>query len=104
MTQATNCGSTPAALNNIQDLTAVTGACGLKQTTPADSTSSMLVPSSAPEGADAGAVPTAKAGSQASGTGTSNTPASTAGSSGHFQMETGLMWGLAVAAAVHLFT
>ena len=101
MTQAANCGSTPAALNNIQDLTAVTGACGLKQTTPVDSTSSTLVPSSAPEGADAGAVPTAKAG--ASGSSTSNTPASTAGSSGRFRVEAGLMWSLAAAVVVHVF-
>ena len=103
MTQAANCGSTPAALSNIQDLTAVTGACGLKQTAPVDSTSSTLVPSSAPEGADAGAVPTAKTGPQASGTGTPNTPASTAGTSGRFRAETGLMWSLAVVVVVHMF-
>ena len=102
MTQATNCGSTPAALSNVQDLWVVTGACGSAERL--DATSSTLIPSSGPESGESVAVPTSSAGSPASGPssqGGITTPA--LGGSTRCRPETGLIWAFGITVALQLF-
>jgi len=102
MTQAANCGSTPAALNNIQDLSAVTGACGVTESA-VDTTSSTLIPSAPAPEQNAGAAPTGNVASQASGTGSQSRPTPSSGSSRRGWSETGLLWGLGMALLQVLF-
>jgi hypothetical protein len=103
MTQADNCGSTPAALNSVQDLSVVTGACGL--TGSVDSTgSSTLAPNSRVDSVNGGAVRTSTAGSQASGTSSQDRARPTSGSSRNSWSTMGLVWSLAVVVMLHGFT
>ncbi|KAL2128651.1 hypothetical protein VTI74DRAFT_8897 [Chaetomium olivicolor] len=77
MTQAVNCGSSPAALNSVKDLPAVIGTCGLADSSVVESTSGTLTPSTGPENAGAGALPTGtRTAVPASGTGSSSGRAS----------------------------
>ncbi|KAL2256050.1 hypothetical protein VTK26DRAFT_2268 [Humicola hyalothermophila] len=55
MTQATNCGSTPFALNSVQELQSVTGACGL--TSPSVTNTSNTLSPSTGAGTDVGSAP-----------------------------------------------
>ncbi|KAK3905466.1 putative aspartic-type endopeptidase [Staphylotrichum tortipilum] len=106
MTQATSCGSSPAALNNIQDLSAVTGVCGRTESA-VDGTSGTALPSPAADPADAAAVPTTNAGVRASGTsssqGSSGPTTTTSGASRRSWSEMGLVWILGAVAGLHLF-
>lgn len=102
MTQATNCGSTPAALNNVQDLSVVTGACGL--TEGVDATSSTLIPSSGAESGEFVAVPTSSSlGPQASGAASQDSTTPELGGSTRCRPETGFIWGMGVMVALQLF-
>ncbi|KAK4097477.1 acid protease [Parathielavia hyrcaniae] len=107
MAQATDCGSSPAALNSVQDLSSVTGACGLSDL--ADSASGTLVPSSDPESIDGGgAEPTRSAGSEASGTvaGSQDTGRArlTSGTSRCFGSGVGLALSLGIVLVLHIFS
>ncbi|KAK4153518.1 putative aspartic-type endopeptidase [Chaetomidium leptoderma] len=103
MAQASNCGSSPAALNNIQDLSAVTGACGLTESI--DSTSSTLIPSSGPESIDASPVPTASVvRPQTSGVSSQDRAKPTSGSPRCSQGGRGLVWSLGMMLALRIFS
>ncbi|KAK4119630.1 acid protease [Parathielavia appendiculata] len=104
MTQAADCGSSPAALNSVQDLSSVTGACGLSELV--DSTSGTLAPSSSLESVDGGgAAPTRSGGSQAPGTSSENNRARpTSGTSRRSRSSMGLVSSLGMALMLHILT
>lgn len=101
MTQAANCGSNPAALNSVQDLSAATGACGL-DSQGANSTSSSLAPSVGNGSSDDNDVSTS-AGSPVSGTSSQGRPPPTSLASKCTWSITGIVGGLGLAVALHLF-
>ncbi|SPQ26199.1 ca02e03c-ab10-4a0a-a02e-22d390d64733 [Thermothielavioides terrestris] len=115
LSQAENCGSSPAALNNVQDLAAVTGKCGVTEANNKDM-SSTAVSSVAPESAEALPAPTASTvGLAATGTTspgrttptaptastTPTTPSSSAGSC--LRGQAGIVWVLGVMMLLHMF-
>src|SRR5690348_10367094 len=97
MAQAANCGSSPAALNNVQDLSAVNGQCGVQEES-IESTSATQVPSTGVNNADAGAVPTStgRIVSQPSGATSQTGPRPISENSGRSLGAPGLTWSLGI--------
>ncbi|KAL2182034.1 aspartic peptidase domain-containing protein [Thermothelomyces heterothallicus CBS 202.75] len=104
MAPAVNCGSSPAALSNVQDLSVVTGECGVRET--AESTSSTQVPSTGVDDTEAEAVPTSTTTvvSQPSGTTTQMGTRPTLDNASNPLGAHRLTWVLVITAALHLFT
>jgi hypothetical protein len=103
MTQASNCGSTPAALGNVQDLSVVTGVCG-PTSAAANGTSTTLAPSVGTESSDVdtGALPTTSAGTAVSGTSSQGRPQLTSPASRCTQSVMGIVGGLGFGVALHV--
>ncbi|KAH6839420.1 aspartic peptidase domain-containing protein [Chaetomium sp. MPI-CAGE-AT-0009] len=103
MTQAANCGSSPAALSNIQDLSAVVGACGPSE--GIDTTSTAQFPSTGVEDAESGAVPTSTASlePQTSAVTPQGQASPTTENSGYSLGAAGIIRSLGIVGVVHLF-
>ncbi|KAL2160462.1 hypothetical protein VTH06DRAFT_1150 [Thermothelomyces fergusii] len=104
MAPADNCGSSPAALSNVQDLPAVIGGCGVRET--AESTSSTQIPSTGVDDTEAEALPssTATVVSQPSETNTQMGTRPTLHNSGSPLGVHRLTWVFVIMAALHLCT
>ncbi|KAH6627542.1 aspartic peptidase domain-containing protein [Chaetomium tenue] len=104
MTQATNCGSSPAALSNIQDLSVVVGACGAGASEDIDTTSSTQFPSTAVEDFESGAIPTSTGslGPQVSEVAPPDQASPIPENSGPSLRTVGFIWSLGIVGAVHL--
>ncbi|GAB1320892.1 Aspartic peptidase domain-containing protein [Madurella fahalii] len=101
MTQAVSCGSTPAALSNVQDLSGVIGACGLTDSA-VTRTGSSMVPSAGTEGGiGVNPRPISATGFPVSGTSSQGRPQSASGSPTSLQNPVGFMWSVAVVVVLH---
>jgi hypothetical protein len=108
MAQATDCGSSPAALNNIQDLSAVTGACGVTASA-VNGASGTPIASPGVESVEAVPVPSVApptiglpASGTAAGTASQGRPSPTSSNGCGPQSPMGQVWGLGMMVLLHI--
>ncbi|KAL2142275.1 hypothetical protein VTI28DRAFT_1349 [Corynascus sepedonium] len=105
MAQAANCGSTPAAISNVQDLAVVRGECGVQEIVEGAST--MQPPSAGLDNAEEGDFPTSTGTVVPQPSGTTSQLGATSSSDnsenlGSSMRAPRLTWSLGVMAALHL--
>ncbi|KAK4239590.1 putative aspartic-type endopeptidase [Achaetomium macrosporum] len=108
MAQAMDCGSSPAALNSIQDLSAVTGACGVTASA-VNGASGTLIASPGVESVEAVPVPSVTPPATglpvpgtASGTASQDRSSPTSSDGCSFRSTMGCVWGVGIMAVVHI--